>query len=166
VVQRKPPKTPPRQDPKRALDLWHELEQTSSNVHTDDFTILRNHFLANVKVPSPPPPPTLARKINSSSSFPCTPNPGFFLSSMAPLPLGGEVGLGQTPSPKGPPTGRGVGPSADPCNRCGYSPNRWPRTCEPSEYICHVFLPPTLAPPPGPSLVRRIRRPGPLFARR
>jgi len=69
---------------------------------------------------------------------------------MAPLPLGGEVGLGQTPSPKGPPTGRGVGPSADPCNRCGYSPNRWPRTCEPSEYICHVFLPPTLAPPPRP----------------
>lgn len=154
MVQLKPPKTPPPPPGPQA---------GTRSVARPRADVLQGPYRRLHHPPQPlpcqrqgtihTPPPTLARKINSSSSFPCTPNPGFFLSSMAPLPLGGEVGPGQTPSPKGPPTGRVGGPSADPCNRCGYSPNRWLRICEPGEYISYVFLPPTLATPPPPALL-------------
>lgn len=37
-------------EPKQAFEIWQHLETESSKVHSDDFTILRNHFLTNVKV--------------------------------------------------------------------------------------------------------------------
>lgn len=38
------------QDPKLAFNIWSDLEEASARVNSNDFTILRNHFLMNVKV--------------------------------------------------------------------------------------------------------------------
>eukprot|EP00667_Euglena_gracilis_P012913 EG_transcript_13280 len=37
-------------DPKLAFNIWSDLEEASARVNSNDFTILRNHFLMNVKV--------------------------------------------------------------------------------------------------------------------